>query len=62
MVTNYHHKGTERTEDSQRTLLFHYPLETARNQNKLRTFADKLPSFTDKLPTFADELRTFGAA
>ena len=36
MVTDYHHRYTERTEDSQRTLifyypLFHYPLEIARN-------------------------------
>ena len=30
--TNYHHRDTERTEDSQRTRLFHYPRETAKNQ------------------------------
>jgi hypothetical protein len=33
MVTNVHHRGTERTEDSQRLLLLYYPLDTARNQS-----------------------------
>ena len=29
--TDYHHRDTERTEDSQRTLFFYCPLDTARN-------------------------------
>ena len=32
MVTDVHHRGTERTEDSQRLLLLYYTLNTARNQ------------------------------
>ena len=31
--TDYRHRDTERTEDSQRTRLFYNPLETARNQH-----------------------------
>jgi hypothetical protein len=32
-VTDVHHRGTERTEDSRRLLLFHYSLDiTARNR------------------------------
>jgi hypothetical protein len=31
MVTDYHHRDTKRTEDSQRTRLFYYPLEIARS-------------------------------
>ena len=30
--TDYHHRDTERTEDSQRPKLFYYQLDTARNQ------------------------------
>jgi len=31
-VTDVHHRGTERTEDSRRLLLFYHPLDTARNR------------------------------
>jgi len=33
MVTDVHHRDTERTKNSQRRLLFYYPLDTARSPN-----------------------------
>jgi hypothetical protein len=46
MVTDVHHRGTERTEDSQRRLLFYYPLDTVRslkNDIRSRRSLDLLP-------------------